>query len=281
MQTATVDDVINVCNELWPLEWAESWDSVGLAVGHPRDEVRAILVALDPTDSVIDQCREGGYDFLFTHHPLLLRGVRSVRADSLKGGAITALITSGIAQFNAHTNADSAPNGVTDVIADQLGLTGKLPLQQTPGAPDGVGLGRVGRLTQACSLRELAVRLAEILPPTVQGVRIAGEEEATVETVAVLGGAGDSLFSEVEASGADVYITSDLRHHPASEARDRAHREQGKPYLLDTAHWASESLWLDIAAEQLRERLGKRFDVHIDICTERTDPWNGVVGQSS
>ena len=73
-------------------------------------------------------------------------------------------------------------------------------------------------------------------------------------TVALCAGAGDSLLANPEVVAADVYVTSDLRHHPASEARERARLGRG-PALIDVSHWASEWLWLDVAAEQLRSAL--------------------------
>ena len=99
------------------------------------------------------------------------------------------------------------------------------------------------------------------------------------ERVAVLGGAGDDLFDAVRASGADVYVTADLRHHPVLEAREEA--RGGPPYLVDAGHWASESLWLAVRAERRcvtalggRARLGWRpTSQHV-----RTDPWTFVVG---
>ena len=66
--------------------------------------------------------------------------------------------------------------------------------------------------------------------------------------VAVLGGAGDDLFDAVRASGADVYVTADLRHHPALEAREEA--RGGTPYLVDAGHWASEQVVAGRGAER-------------------------------
>ena len=54
------------------------------------------------------------------------------------------------------------------------------------------------------------------------------------------------------ASGADVYVTADLRHHPALEAREEA--RGGTPYLVDAGHWASEQVWLALAERALRRR---------------------------
>jgi putative NIF3 family GTP cyclohydrolase 1 type 2 len=107
-----------------------------------------------------------------------------------------------------------------------------------------------------------------------------------VRRVAVLGGAGDSEFAAVRSSGADVYVTADLRHHPALEAREeavararleRTHAEvTATPYLIDAGHFASEWLWLP----GLRERLAAALpdSVSIQISTVRTDPWDFVVG---
>lgn len=275
-----MSDIAAVCERLWPADWAQAWDSVGLAVGDPQAPIESMLLALDPVDEVVEEACEGGYGFLFTHHPLMLRGVTSVAADTLKGGAVHRLISSGVAAFNAHTNADSAVGGVSDVLADVLGMGAREPLEAVPGAPAGVGLGRVGDLGQPRTVVELAQTLAKELAPTATGIRIAGDPEATVHRAAVLGGAGDSLFAEVRAAGAQVYVTSDLRHHPAAEARDESHRTDGSPALVDTSHWAAESLWLPHAAEQLRTALAEDgFEVAMTVSELRADPWNMRIDQ--
>ena len=98
-----------------------------------------------------------------------------------------------------------------------------------------------------------------------------------------MGGAGDDLFDHVRSSGADVYVTADLRHHPVLEAREEA--RGGPPYLVDAGHWATESLWLAGAAQRLVGALAdagwppSTVDTHIS--TLRTDPWDFVVGADS
>jgi dinuclear metal center YbgI/SA1388 family protein len=134
------------------------------------------------------------------------------------------------------------------------------------------GVGRVGTLGTPTSLREFAMLVAEALPGTAQGVRVAGEPTSTVQRVAVCGGAGDSLFDAVRDSGADVFVTADLRHHPASELRDLA--GEGPPYLVDVAHWASEWPWLAGVSNRLEgamDELGRPIEVHVS--TRTTDPW--------
>ncbi|WP_349827711.1 Nif3-like dinuclear metal center hexameric protein [Brevibacterium litoralis] len=282
MHTPTVSDLVSACDALWPPEYAESWDTVGLAVGDPDATVRKVLFALDPTDAVVEKAVSGGYDLLLTHHPLMLRGVTSVSAATLKGGAVHRLIRAGVAQFNAHTNADSALGGVTDVLADLIDLRDRQPLAPTAGAPEGVGIGRVGSLSEPRTVAEVARTLAAAVPATVTGVRIAGAPEAPVTRVAVLGGAGDSMFEAVRAHDVDLYITSDLRHHPATEARDTAHRTDDRPHLVDVVHWAAESPWCEVAADQLSVELDRRgFAVDIDVDHTVTDPWTLRIDQGT
>ncbi len=264
---------MDVFETLWPTALAESWDSVGLAVGDPDADVRSILLALDPMDAVIAEAVVLGADLVFNHHPLMLKPVKSVNASTLKGGAVHTLISNDIALFNAHTNADSARGGVSDALISLLGIGDAVPLvPHAEGASTGIG--RVGDLPKRTPVRDIARTLATLLPRTTTGVRIAGDPAAAVTRVAVCGGAGDSLFDEVRASGAEVYITADLRHHPATEARDTANRQGGRPQLIDVSHWASETVWLTAAAEQLETEFAERgFTVALQHSAVNTDPW--------
>ena len=58
------------------------------------------------------------------------------------------------------------------------------------------------------------------------------------------------ILDAAKAGGADVFVTADLRHHPASE-----HLADGGPALVDAAHWATERPWLDVLAHELRQDL--------------------------
>ncbi len=112
-----------------------------------------------------------------------------------------------------------------------------------------------------------------MLPATAQGVRVAGEYDRPGRAVALCEGAGDSLLQDPAVLAADVYVTSDLRHHPASEAREAARLGRG-PALIDVSHWASEWLWLDVAAAQLRTALP---GVTVTVSELRTDPWDFAI----
>ena len=131
----TVADVINVLDAAYPPELAEDWDRVGLICGDPAAEVTNILLALDCTDDVVAAAEKSGANMIVVHHPLLLRGVSSVAANTPKGRIIHRLIRSNIALFAAHTNADSARPGVNDRLAELLGVTPGAPLAPTRTAP--------------------------------------------------------------------------------------------------------------------------------------------------
>ena len=272
----TLGMVLLAVEELWPESLAEEWDEVGLVAGHPSAPVSRILFAVDPTLEVIEEAVEWGAGLLITHHPLLLKGVTSVAATTAKGRAVHRLIESGTGLLTVHTNGDSAVGGVSDVLADALGLQNVSPL--TPAA-DGLpeeGIGRVGDLEEVLTLGDFAARVFGILPAVAGGVRVSGDRDGLVRRVAVCGGAGDSLFGEVRASNADVYVTADLRHHPASEAREAAVND--RPYLVDVSHFASEWLWLPAAAEALGNVLSDQgHDVEIRVSTTNSDPWDFIL----
>jgi len=109
---------------------------VGLFCGDPAEPADKVAFALDCTDAVVDAAIAQGAQMLVVHHPLLLRGVTAVPANSPKGRIVHKLIRNGIALFAAHTNADSARPGVNDRLAELLGVTPGAPLRPIPSSTD-------------------------------------------------------------------------------------------------------------------------------------------------
>jgi dinuclear metal center YbgI/SA1388 family protein len=275
MTPVPLREVVAALERLYPAGTASSWDQVGLVTGDLEQPVSLVYFAVDPTLAVIDEARAAGADLLLTHHPLLLHGVHSVATTSAKGESVTALIVNDIALYVAHTNADVASPGVCDALASACGLLDVMPLEVDE--QTGIGHGRVGSLPQPLTLRDFVQRLSAGLPRAAGGIRVSGPADALVTRVAVVGGAGDGMFDAVRATGADVYVTADLRHHPALEAREEA--RGGTPYLVDAGHWATEWVWLESARSELvRELGGPGTSLETHICTLRTDPWDFVVG---
>ncbi len=368
--SAQLSDVIDVLERAYPPALAADWDSVGLVCGDPSETVESVTIAVDATSAVVAEMPDRG--LLLAHHPLLLRGVDTVAADSAKGAVLHRLIRNRSALFTAHTNADSASPGVSDALAETLGLVvedvlspasdgirldkwvvyvptadaeavratmfdagagtigdysqcswtvagtgqflphaGASPVIGTVGEvehvsedrieviaparlrgavlgairgvhpyeepafdvfalaplPSDVGIGRICALPSPETLSAFVSRVTHRLPATSWGVRAAGDPGAVVSRVAVCGGAGDSLLDTVATAGVDVYLTADLRHHPADE-----HLRASAVALVDVAHWASEYPWCHQAAALLRTH----FDDALEVCISpvRTDPWN-------
>ncbi|WP_306924693.1 Nif3-like dinuclear metal center hexameric protein [Streptomyces luteogriseus] len=268
-----LSEVIAALETLWPAERAESWDAVGTVAGDPDQQVTRVLFAVDPVQEIVDEAVKLGADLLITHHPLYLRGTTTVAATHFKGRVVHTLIKNDIALHVAHTNADAADPGVSDALAAALDLRVTGPLVPDSTDPEGRrGLGRLCALDHPVTVREFAARAAERLPATAQGIRVAGDPEALVRTVAVSGGSGDSLFDHVRAAGVDAFLTADLRHHPAAEfLADRAHSPLA---LLDAAHWATEWPWCELAASQLDEISDRHgWDLRVHVSKTVTDPW--------
>jgi len=129
----TLAEVVAALDRRYDPVWAEDWDAVGLGCGDPDQPVRRILLAVDPVTATVEQAIEERADLLLTHHPLLLRPVHSMAATTPKGRLVHRLMTSGVALFTAHTNADVARPGVSDALAELLGLADVRPVQARPG----------------------------------------------------------------------------------------------------------------------------------------------------
>jgi len=146
-------------------------------------------------------------------------------------------------------------------------------------------------------LRDFARRVAGALPYTELGVQVCGDLDVPVSTVAVLPGSGDSLFDEVRATGADVYVTSDLRHHPVTDAIEQARYEASmrasgvamghgdgrvRPAFINTPHSAIESMWFQYAMKDVPQAVTSATGDIPDVrwISMNTDPWNMVISSS-
>jgi dinuclear metal center YbgI/SA1388 family protein len=265
MRSPSLAEVLAVLDRRYDPATAAEWDSVGLVVGDPSATVRRVLFAVDPVAATVEQAVSTRADLLLTHHPLFLRAIHGVPVTNWKGALAHRLIKSDCALFTAHTNADRANPGVNDALAAAIGVTASGWLTDD-------GLGCVGSLVEPMTLRDFATWVRACLPIGAAGIRVAGDPDRRIETVALCGGAGDDLLEQVRASGVDVYVTSDLRHHPVSEAI-----ESGAPALIDAGHFATEWPWLGQAAGLLVSDLAAiGASVEVEVSSINTDAWSNV-----
>lgn len=285
--TPNLAQVVAAFHDLYPPQLAAGWDASGLVCGRTAAPVRHVHFAVDALAATADEAVEHGAGLLITHHPLLLRGAQFIPDTDYKGHVLHTLIEGQCGLLGAHTNADAAIAGVNEALCDALNLTDRTALaepqtQEFGGEEHPVGTGRVGTLPEPLTLRALSERLADALPATAGGLRIAGRPEQRISRVALCGGAGDSLFEAVRSVGADVYITADLRHHPASEFREQELVRGTECALIDCSHAASESLWLQRAGERLQALLAERgHSITFTVSSLNTDPWDFTVSTGS
>lgn len=257
----------------YPVENADSWDAPGLVVGSTQQQVGHVRLSVDVTSAVVAEAVSDGVDLLVAHHPLLLRGVTSIAEESLKGSILSSALRGDLAIYSAHTNADVVSGGVSDSLAKAFGLVDALPLVAA-GEP-GIGHGRVGSLPAPTSLGAFAKLVAQNIPATAGGVKVSGNFNRRISKVAVLGGSGEGFIPAATDSGADVFVTSDLRHHPSLDSAELT-KIAGGPALIDISHWAAEWVWLETAAHQIRLDFP---DLKVSICDVRTDAWDFLVTQ--
>lgn len=272
---ATVSDIIDVMNTLAPHLLAEEWDNVGLQIGDPQQEVKNIWIALDPTLPVLDAaCREN-VDLLITHHPLIFRPLKSIDFQTPLGSLLNMAVRHRLAVFSAHTNLDIVAGGINDILSERIGLTNLKILRKTS-APckiqssdtDGSaqGLGRIGTLESSLELITFAKVIKKKMG--IKTIRFAGNPSLTVKEVAVCSGSGSGLLADFFASGAQVYVSGDLKYH---DARDVEAANLG---IIDIGHFSSEKLIIHALSERLKEILPARgFEVNVVACDLEKDPF--------
>lgn len=124
-------EIMNVLETFAPKYLAESWDNVGLMIGHPGSQVEMVLCALDLNEEVLDEAISIGANCIVTHHPFFFSGIKQMNLESPQGRMIESLIKNQISVYSMHTNYDIAPGGLNDYLADLLGVKETKVLEKT------------------------------------------------------------------------------------------------------------------------------------------------------
>lgn len=127
---ARVKDIVEIVENLFPLQLAEKWDNAGLQVGSLKYSVSRVLVALDMDEEVLQYAREQKADMIITHHPLFFNPIKSINYDQATGSLLKGIIEAGITVYAAHTNLDAGERGLNQILAERLGLHDIKPLDE-------------------------------------------------------------------------------------------------------------------------------------------------------
>ncbi|SKB90716.1 dinuclear metal center protein, YbgI/SA1388 family [Lachnospiraceae bacterium] len=239
-------EVLGQLFELAPVELAEDWDNVGLLIGRPEKEIRRIYLAVDATDDVIEHAEAFGADLLLTHHPMIFKPMKKITGDDFIGRRALELIRNDISYIALHTNFDIAC--MAEAAADRLGLNDTEVLEVTHETElVREGLGRVGSLPRIMSLSECAELVKKLF--NLQHVKVFGNPDDEVETVAILPGSGGSEISCALAHDADVYVTGDISHHEGLDAN-----MQGLS-IIDAGHYGIEKIFMEYMQNYFRKNM--------------------------
>ena len=229
-----VRDVMDLLEDLSPVEYAQEWDNVGLLVGRQDKEVNTIYLALDATDEVIDAAIECEADMLITHHPMIFSPLKCVCADDFIGKRVLKLAKYDISYYAMHTNFDVM--GMADAVADDLLLSEREVLDVTYEDEIGTeGFGRIGRLHETMTLLELCEFVKERF--YLDNVKVFGDLDSVVDICAVAPGSGKSMLKAAIDKGADVIITGDIDHHEGIDSV-----AQGLA-VIDASHFGLEKIF--------------------------------------
>ncbi len=274
---ATVADIIDVMESIAPSRLAEKWDNIGLQTGKASWPVKRLRVALDPLTDVVNEACYDNIDLLITHHPLIFKPLTRIDFDTPVGRIICMAAKQRLAIFTAHTNLDSARDGINDLLARRIGLKdlsvfaqSSQPSQQSDQTSVHYeGLGRIGTTGTGIELDALATEIKTKM--NLKHLKYAGNQHLIVNKIAVCTGSGSSLMSQFLESEAQVFISGDLRYH---DARDAEANQRG---LIDIGHFASEHLVVAVLKEKLENIFAlKGYNIGIDISFSEKEPFISI-----
>ncbi|MFA7383770.1 MAG: Nif3-like dinuclear metal center hexameric protein [Desulfurivibrionaceae bacterium] len=239
--------LLSILNSIAPFAMAEPWDNVGLMVGDPEQQVTGILIGLDPTEALIHEALAQNLNTILTHHPLIFHPLKTIPGNTPIGRLLKTALRHDLTLIACHTNLDLAAAGVSNAMAEKLGLRDTRPLTGQESAASGqyTGFGKIGSLPAPLDSGQFISRLLTAL--AAPGIQIAGLLPETIHTVALCGGSGSELAETARAMGAQVYITGEVKHSVARWA-------EGAGFcVIDAGHYPTENLIVPVLAKILKK----------------------------
>jgi len=242
--------ILNVLQRIAPLEFAESWDNVGLLVGNRNRDISSAMTCLTLTNTTLEEAVESKAELVICHHPVPFKPLAKITDDTTTGKLLLRAIESGIAIYSPHTAWDNAKTGINQQLADILKLEKVKPLQNFASEPsndDSVGVGRYGLLPNSLSILGVLDRLGVAIPELC--ARHTHNADHCVSKVGIVCGSGGSMLSLVARRGCDAMLTGEATYHQCLEA------ESLGIAMIMLGHHASESFAMKELASQLHSIL--------------------------
>ena len=245
-----IREITDAIEQYAPLRLQEEWDNAGIQVGNPDAEITGVLLCTDATEVVVAEAIDRGYNLVISHHPLIFRGLKKIMGRTPVERTVAMAIKHDITIYSAHTNMDSAWQGVSFRMADKIGMTNVQFLDSNAVQPYGdeetttAGCGVIGDI-EPMPAREVLKRVKEAFE--VGAVRYSGDGNTIVSRVALCGGAGGFLLDKSVEMGAQLYVTADMRYHDFLDNSQRI-------VVADIGHYESEHYTKEIFLEIIQKK---------------------------
>lgn len=240
----TLKEITSYIEELFPAEYAEDFDNIGLLAGRECKEISKAIICLDCNKNIVSEAISEGANLIITHHPVIFNPVKKLTDSDDFGEMIINALENGISIYSAHTNLDSAPGGLTDTVAEKMGL---IPFSNMEGV-----LGRVCKAPDGTTAKTLCDKIKKEFSISKLYSTFTSDKE--IKTVAICnGGGGGSLVQTAKERNADVYISGDLKHHEHLFLKTCDDID-----FIEMRHYDSEIPVCTLLKEKLTEKFGEK-----------------------
>jgi dinuclear metal center YbgI/SA1388 family protein len=240
-----------ITQRLFPPAAAWKQDRIGIQIDRfPADEpLRKILISYEITPEVVREAIQNDCQCICAFHPLIFSPLYSISQDDSTSATVHALIRANISALIIHTNFDAHPAGTNVLAAQALGIVPESISMLVPDAElPGFGMGIFGSLPDSMAIDDFLAQAARVFKSPLRYVK--GRTQH-IKTISMVCGSGSSYFNHALQSGADCFITADVKYHQFREAA-------GKIALIDPGHAEMERF----VAQGLHSLLKQESELH-------------------
>ena len=247
----TTREIVNIIESEYPKFSQEIWDNSGLLIDNENADITGILICFDITEESIKEAIEKNCNFIISHHPLFISGLKKISTGSYTERCVRLAIKNDIAIYCCHTPVDKSRRGISFKMAEKLGLQNVDFLSKDEGQDFGLGI--VGELKEAMNTMDFISLVKNTFSPS--AVRYAIKDEKPIKKVAFCGGSGASLISSAMKAKADAYICGDIKHHDFFGCQEGI-------LLVDAGHFETEIEIKDLFFSVFSKKI-PNFAVHL------------------
>ncbi len=247
-----LNDVLQRLEEVAPVALSDEfcakykmYDNSGIIINCGAD-INGALFSLDLSETAVRQAKAYGYNLIVTHHPAIYGGISrfDLTADP-QSKALAECISCGISVISMHLNFDAAPNGIDYYL--MRGLGGE-KADKILAPLVGGGYGRVYSIQQQ-KFGEYVKAVGKEF--NTDKALAYGDTQRTVSRVASFCGAGcdERAIAFAAQNGADVFVSSDLKHHEIAALIARGLN------VIQLTHYSAESYGFCKIYQKIKDEL--------------------------